>query len=265
MLDGDVLSDFNTAFERNAHFAQNVNLSVQHILLQTEIGDAKHQHAAGHRVLVEHGYGIALVCQIISTAHTRRACTDHGDFSGVWLADLVEHFGHKAGFFIQIMVSNEALHFINGNCLVHAASGAFLFTAFVADSAADCREGIFFLNQFQRFGITPLCRQLEIALNSNVSRAGCLARSGSSRHGILHILTVIHIPCLLVIKGLRKLGVEPFITGNRFAGAELLSEADSVGRAVLYALTAGNALALINIGLKIGTDCISCAPHEPGA
>ena len=67
--DGNVLADFHAALEFHAHLPENFDLGVHDLLFQTEARYAEHEHAAGNRIAVEHGHGVALFGQIIGTGH----------------------------------------------------------------------------------------------------------------------------------------------------------------------------------------------------
>ena len=52
--DRDVFADFDAAADLDAHFAEDIDLSVHDFLLKTEIRDAERHHAAGHRSLFKY-------------------------------------------------------------------------------------------------------------------------------------------------------------------------------------------------------------------
>ena len=157
LLDGDVLADFDAALELDAHLAQDVDLGVEHVFFQPEARDAEREHAAGHRVAVEHGHGVALVGEVVGTAHAGRAGADDGDLLRVRAADLVEQLRHVARGLVQVMVGDEALDLVDGDGLVDRAAGALGLAALVADAAADGRERVFLLDELERVGVARPC------------------------------------------------------------------------------------------------------------
>ena len=168
LLNGDIPADLNAASELHTHLADDVDLGIEHVLLQTEVRNAECQHAAGHLIAVKHRDGVALLCQIVGTAQPRRARADDGDLFGEGFSGLIDHLRDAAGLFVQIMVGDEALDLVNGDSLVHAAAGAFRLTALVADASADCRKRVLGADQIQRILIAALGGKLQIALHGDV-------------------------------------------------------------------------------------------------
>ena len=79
-------------------------------------------------------------------------------------------------FGIKVLVCNEFLHGIDSNRLVDGTSGAGILAATVAHPSAHCRERVLPLYQLQRLTVFSFRGLLQIALDSDVSRAGSLAR-----------------------------------------------------------------------------------------
>ena len=264
LLDGDVLADFDAAFEFNAHLAQDVDLGVEHVLFQAEARDAEREHAAGHRIAVEHGHGVALVGEVVGAAHARGAGADDGDLLRVRAADLVEQLRHVARGFVQVMVGDEALDLVDGDGLVHAAAGALGLAALVADAAADGRERVFFLDELERVRVAALRGELQVALHGNVRGAGGLARGGAGGHDILVVLAIVRVPAALRTQRLGELDVVRLLC-QILGRAELLAELERVAGAGLHALAAGDALGLVHLGDVVGADGVARAVHQSHA
>ena len=264
LLDGDVLADLDAAPEFNAHLAQDVDLGVEHVLFQAEARDAEREHAAGHRVAVEHGHGVALVGEVVGAAHARGAGADDGDLLRVRAADLVEQLRHVARGLVQVVVGDEALDLVDGDGLVHAAAGALGLAALVADAAADGRERVFFLDELERVRVAALRGELQVALHGDVRGAGGLARGGAGGHDVLVVLAVVRVPGALRAQGLGELDVVRLLC-QVLGRAELLAELERVAGAGLHALAAGDALGLVHLGDVVGADGVARAVHQSHA
>jgi len=264
LLDGDVPADLNAALELDAHLAQDVDLGVEHVFFQPEARDAEREHTAGHRVAVEHGHGVALVGEVVGTAHAGRAGADDGDLLRVRAADLVEQLRHVARGLVQVVVGDEALDLVDGDGLVHVAAGALGLAALVADAAADGRERVFFLDEFERVRVAALRGELQVALHGDVRRAGGLARGGAGGHDVLVVLAVVRVPRALRMQGLGELDVVRLLC-QVLGRAELLAELERVAGAGLHALAAGDALGLVHLGNVVGADRVARAVHQAHA
>ena len=91
------------------------------------------------------------------------------------------------------MVGDETLDLVDCNGFVNASAGAFCFAALIADTAADCGEGVLGLDKLKSVGVSALSRQLQISLNGNMSGAGDLAGSCTGGQNILAVFTVIGV------------------------------------------------------------------------
>ena len=249
LLDRDVPADLDAAAELHAHLAEDIDLSIEHILLKAEGRYAEREHAAGDGVAVKHRDGVALVCKVICAAHAGRARADDCYFLGIRSADLVHHLGDKARRLVHVMVGDKSLDLVYRDGLVDAAAGAFGLAALVAYASADCRERVLFLYKLQRVGVSALRGKLQIALHGDMRGAGGLARGSAGGHNVLAVLAVIFIDSLGEVESLSDLGI--FRLGQRAVGAELLAELQRVSGADLDALRTGDALCLVHFGDEV--------------
>ena len=177
--DGDVFADVHAAAKFHTHLPENFDFGIDNILFEAEARDAEHKHAAGNGVAVEHGHGVALFGQIIGASHAGRAGADDSDLLRERNAALIEHLWHVALVGVQLLLCDEFLDLVDGDCAVHAAAGAGLLAAAVADVTADGGEGVFFFDEPERIQIAALGCHADVALYGNVCRAVALAGSGS--------------------------------------------------------------------------------------
>ena len=161
------------------------------------------------------------------------------------------------------MIGDEAFYFIDGDSLIHAAAGAFLFTLLVADTAAYCGQRVFGLDKIQCFLVSSLCRHLQITLNRDVSRACHFTGRRTGRHDILTVLTVIRVPCSFGNQVIGQLGV--FRSFQFALGAQFLSETQSVCRTGFDALCAGDTFCFVDLSDEVGTDGIAGTEHQADA
>ena len=108
---------------------------------------------------------------------------------------------------MQVVVCYEALDLVNGDRFVNVAAGALGLALLVADASADGGEGVLFLYKLKSLGVAALSGELEVALNGNVSRAGCLAGRGAGVEGVLEVLAVAGIEGLFDENGVGELCV----------------------------------------------------------
>ena len=249
LLDGDVLADFNAAFELHAHLAQHVDLGLDNVLADAEARDAVDEHAAGHGFLLEHDRAVALNGQEVGAGHTGRAAADDGDLLVKFLVCAGVHGRHVAVLGLHVLLGDELFDLVDGQRLVDGAAGAGILAVLSADATADSRERVILLDELERVGIAAVARHLDVALDGDVCRAGSLAGRRAGRPGLdaSVLVAVILVPVILAPLGVvRQLMVR--ILDGAFLRAELLTEADSTSRAGLYALAAGNALFRVALG-----------------
>ncbi|MPM93012.1 hypothetical protein SDC9_140148 [bioreactor metagenome] len=174
-------------------------------------------------------------------------------------------FRNKSAVLGQLLRCNELFNFIDGDRQVDLAAHVSVFTAAVADAPADGREGVFDLDELQRFAIFSLRRKLEITLHGDMRRAVGLARRGAAVHHVLAVEPVFRVPFilgpLLVARGNGCRDVR----NHRCLGAELLTEFERVDRAVFHALSAGDALRCIHFGDVVGAHHVYVLKHCCGA
>ena len=260
LLNGNIPADLNAASELHTHLADDVDLGIEHILLQTEVRNAECQHAAGHLVAVEHRDGVALLCQIEGAAQSRGARADNGDLFGEGFAGLVDHLRDAAGLFVQVMVGDEALDLVNGDGLVHTAAGAFRLAALVADASADRRKRVLGADQIQRVLIAALGGKLQIALHGDVCGTCHLAGGCAAGQDVLAVLAVIRVPDSPGSDVLGEFFILLRLDVHRCA--ELLPELQGICGADLDALGAGNAFGFVDLGHVVRADGIPRAEHQ---
>ena len=252
LVERHIATDFHAVAELGAHQANDLDLGLDHILLQLKTGNAVGEHAARALVLLEHDGLVALLGQVEGAGQTSRTGADDGDL-------LVEaagaRRGHRrrdiAGRGIQIALGDELLDLVDSHGGVHATAGAGVLTAAIAHATADSRQRVLALDERQGLVIAALGRELQIALNGNMRGAGRLAGSGA---GLVRLDTVV-----IAVVG-RPLGVVPLggigqllarVLGHTPAGlfaAELLAQLGGAGRAHLNAAAARHALVLLDLG-----------------
>ena len=151
---------------------------------------------------------------------------------------------------LEILLGDELLDIVDGDGIVDVAAGAGVLAGLVADASADCGEGIFLLDELKSLGVAALRSKLYIALNGDVGGTLSLAGRGAAVHNVGAGGAVIDVVALLIpghflvgLVGVGDVGV---------GGAELLAELDGVGLAVFNALSAGNALILVDPCDEVG-------------
>ena len=175
LLNSRILSDLHAALKLYAHLTQDINLRIQHILLQTEARDAIGQHTARRLLLLKDSDRIAFPSEEVGSRHSGRTCPDHGDLLREELALAVFAQRDIATLRLQLLCCQELLDLVDRQRLVDGASRAAVLAASVADRPAHRRERIVLLDQLQRIQISPLCGHFDVALNGKMHRTGCLA------------------------------------------------------------------------------------------
>ena len=147
LLDRYVFSYFNAASEFDAKLLQYVYLGIEDILLQSEAGDACHQHTAGNRVLIEdRDIHKACCCKEICGSHAGGACSDNGYLFFKVSSDLgFYNRRNVAGLGIDVPAGYEVLDIVDRKSLVDIASRASILASLVAYTSAYGGEGIHFL------------------------------------------------------------------------------------------------------------------------
>ena len=147
LLDRYVFSYFNAASEFDAKLLQYVYLGIEDILLQSEAGDACHQHTAGNRVLIEdRDIHKACCCKEICGSHAGGACSDNGYLFFKVSSDLgFYNRRNVAGLGIDVPAGYEVLDIVDRKSLVDIASRAGILASLVAYASAYGGEGIHFL------------------------------------------------------------------------------------------------------------------------
>ena len=151
-------------------------------------------------------------------------------------------------FGIKVLVCNEFLHGIDSNRLVDGTSGAGILAATVAHPSAHCRERVLPLYQLQRLTVFSFRGLLQIALDSDVSRAGSLARGSTGRVAVdtvavaIVLVPFVFAPFHCIREFLTRIGLRTLF------GAEFLTEFHGSCRAIFNTSSAGNAFFRLHLG-----------------
>ena len=255
LLDGDILADLGVHAEVDAHLSENINFACKSTAVKTIAGDTHDEHTARLGVAVKDGdIDIAHASQIVSAAQTGRACADDCDL--LFIVDIngtaAEKLGDITLIALEILLGDELLDLIDCDSFVKCAAGAGIFTAAVADIAADGGEGVVLLDKLESVKISALFCKLDVALNCNVSGACGLAGCGAGLVAVLSVVgDIVEVP--LVLAPLETVGELLLgIADSTVLGAELLTELCSAGRADLNTLAAGNAVFTVDMGTVSG-------------
>ena len=254
VFDGLVPADLYAADKFHAHLAQDIDFRFDHVFFQTEGRDAVEQHAAGPGFLIKNSDIIAAGTQIVGCRQARGACADDCHLvvrtphaAVVFLTD-----GDKTLFGVQFLIGDELFDLVNGDRIIHGSPGTGVLTAPVADRAADRRERIILLDQFEGVHKAALSRHADVTLYRQMGRAGSFAgRCAGIITVDLGILPVIGIPvvrapgCLIRKQGRR-------IADLSLGRAKLLSQFGGAYRANFDAFAAGDAFFFVHVG-TVGT------------
>src|SRR5699024_10372558 len=136
-VDDQHLADDHVALDIDAERAQAVNLLLDDVLGQTELGDAVHQHAAGHMQRLVNRDGVAHLGQVAGDGQTGGACADDRDLVAV----RGRLFG-RGGVVLTVPVGNEPLQPADADGFaLDAADALALALGFLrADTTADGRQ-----------------------------------------------------------------------------------------------------------------------------
>ncbi len=250
-LNGYVLTNFNAALNLNAEFADNIDFSGNNVFLKFVRRNAVNHHAARLVMFFKDGRLVTHGSQVVGTGKTCRAGTDDSDLLAplLNLVGLNGNFRNITGLLEEIALSDELLNLVDGNCLVDSTTGAGFLALTVADTSADSRERVLFLDEGKSVIVTTLFSHLKVALNSDVSRAGRFTRSSTGLPGLLTLMvTIVRIPSGLEPDMLSRIFHEVVGLLRTIFEFEFLTKTNSANRAVLYAATAGNAVVRVNMG-----------------
>ncbi len=251
LIEGDVLTNFNAGLELNAHFLHDIDFSLNNILLQLEGRNTVNKHTTTTLVLLEYGRGVTLFSEVVSTGETCRTTTDD---SYLICREVTVNSGNNllrdvTGLCVQIMHSDELLHFVDCDCFVDGTTGTSIFTTTVTDMSANCRKRIVLLNQSKCLGISAFCCHLQVTLNCNVCRTCSLTRSSTGTISLdTVVVSVIPIPVSLrpLMSSIGRKFMLRILNLSTILLAELLAKLNSTCRAELYATSASNTLVLIH-------------------
>jgi hypothetical protein len=165
IVDARVQAEFDPQVEDVGH------LALDDLRRQAVFGHADPQHASGHRQGFEDRHRITLARQVLRRRQPAGSGADDGDPPG--LGSLNRRAG-RARFGIDA-VGDEALEGADVDRFVDQPAVAGVFAAVVADPAADPGEGVVFLDDPQRVGVTPFADQGDVALGALPGGAGVAA------------------------------------------------------------------------------------------
>ena len=148
---------------------------------------------------------------------------------------------------LKVLSCDECLDVIDSQSVVDRASCTLKLAVLVADSAADCRERVVSLDQFESSSVVASRCHVDVTLDSDMERACSLAWCCSCRPCLDDAVLVLVVPVPLIFRpevAVRQLLLRIFDLA--VLCAELLSESDCACRADLYALAACYALLSID-------------------
>ena len=176
-LNGNVLADFHAGPELYAHLLHHIDLSVYHVLLQSEGRYAVSQHSAEGLLFFKYSHRIAALTQIVSCRKSARTGSDDGHLVLITpeSADLFAAFRDESSLRLEFLSCYKFLDLIDGYRLVDRTAGASVLASSVADRAAYCRQRIVLLDQFKSFPVSALIRHVDVALYREVGRTYCRA------------------------------------------------------------------------------------------
>ena len=252
--DGDVLSDFNTAAEFDAHLSENIDLRLQDILLKTERGDSVEHHSAGTGFFLKYGHIVSALSEIVSTGESGRTCTNHGHLvvGSPHLAFVVFTFRNIALSLIQLEACNEFFDLVNGDRGIDRAAGASVLTAPVADRSAHSGEGVVLLDEAESLRVASFTCHLDITLNGKVRRTRSLAGSSTGVVAVdLGVFPVVGVPLVrtpeMVVREHRLR-----IFDLTLFGAQFLAKFCRADGAHFHAFSAGHTFFLVDMGSVCG-------------
>ena len=258
-----VLADFHAGPELHAHAREHVDFVGIGLAVEPEGRDERRRCAAEHRVLFQHGHGVALLPEEIGAAQSGGAGADDGDLFRMGDAGRVFHRRQNDLTGAAFALDERLAHVGNGDGGVDLVAGADLFTLAAAHAAAQFRERRGLPDERRGVVISADGQQLQAALHRDVQRAHGLARRGAAGHDVRAVRAVLGVVARAVE---RHAGVGVVGVGDvRIGRAALLAELEGVGLAVFNALTAGDALFLVHAGDVVRADGARRAEQLPDA
>ena len=169
LVDGQDFTDDHVRLDVHAQLLQALDLVLDDVLGQTELGDAVHQHAAGHMQGLVDGDLVAQLGQIARDGQAGRACADDSDLVAVGRGG-----GGLGMYVVAVPVGNKALETANADGLSLDAADALAFALVLlrADTAADGG---------QRAGLgNHVVGGLKVALGDVLDEAGNINFNGAA-------------------------------------------------------------------------------------
>src|SRR5690606_33243415 len=111
--------------------------------------NSESHHTARYRILLEYDWAVSLDRKEVCAGHSCRTGTDDGDLLVKLLSCGGNHRWHVSVLCFEILSCDKLLDVINSKRLVDASSCTFVLAVFAADSSADCRERVVFLNKLE--------------------------------------------------------------------------------------------------------------------
>ena len=247
-----VLADFHAGAELHAHAREHVDLGGIGRAVEAEGRDERRRSAAEHRVLFQHGHGVALLPEKIGTAQSGGAGADDGDLFRMGDAGRVFHRRQNDLAGVQLAPDERPAHVGNGDGGVDLVAGADLFALAAAHAAAQLRERRGLPDERRGVVVSADGQQLQAALHRDVQRAHGLARRGAAGHDVRAVRAEVRVigPAVVGHAAVGVIGI-----GNvRIGRAALLAELERVGLAAFDALAAGDALFLVHAGDVVRAD-----------
>ena len=147
-----------------------VDVLLQGGLGQAVLGDAEAQHAAGLRLALEHGDGVAEEREVAGGGETAGARAHHRD---LLLERDLRLLGQR--HVVERVVADEPLEAGDGQRLVDLTARAVGLALVRADAAADGGEGVGLAGDGVRLGVAAVGDEGQVALRAGVHGARALA------------------------------------------------------------------------------------------
>ena len=215
-LDGDLVPEGRVVDEACAGVPQRLQLCLEYLLRQAELGDAVAQRAAGLVVGVVDGDLVARLGEVPGGGETGRTGADHGD------APAARHAGDERR---RAVVGGRPVQGADGDRFVDLATPALGLAGPRADAPQDAREGQVAAQDPRRRGRVTLFERRHVGGDVDVRRAGV-------RAGCLAVRVVVgevHLQVALATRphALRVgLDLHPLAYPGRAGGLQLVAALD---------------------------------------
>jgi len=226
----EVASQPLAGFQFDAQLENRFDLVIQNILGESIFRYAVAEPAAGLGLRLEHHHPMSFERQVVGGRHAGGSAAHDGDAPPRrFLARRGEGMVARA-----VQIGGVPLEVIHPHRLVGKVAATFAFAGPGADAPADGREGVGFLDQGHRFGISAHRHQGDVALDVDAGRAGQLTGTQAVGEVVRHDKLESRFARLAQLGGVgfdhhlvRDLGGA---TGHIPPGAGHLHHADETGR-----------------------------------